>query len=142
MVKKEEPKEFINGKPVLHRRKGQYPKPKKNRKPTDRQFHEQYGIYKEQAQKVKKYPWEEWTDGAWWLISRPADYTITTVAMTRYIHNYAWKRSIRVNLYQVNFDDGIMFRFYTGKQRAMDRNEHRDTAKRMSGPGFRKVPRQ
>lgn len=63
-----------------------------------------------------KYPWDEWMDGATWLIKEGEDFSISTASMLRSLHVRAWRHGYFVET--GCWPDGvhIVFRFYTGRK--------------------------
>lgn len=72
----------------------------------------------------RKYPWEDWTDGAQWIIYKDEDYTISTYNMQISLHGRAKTEKLKVSTRsftererdahgKLSEREGLMFQFYT-----------------------------
>ncbi len=55
------------------------------------------------------YPWDEWTDGKWWRVTRGVDYQCSTQSLQAYLYRVALKRQLSVQSKREG--DLLMFRF-------------------------------
>lgn len=60
------------------------------------------------------YPWDEWTDGCAWRITRGSDFEIPTKSMVVNLHSTAARRGLSVSA-RVD-GDAVEFQFTTGGQ--------------------------
>lgn len=70
-----------------------------------------------------KYPWDDWTDGAQWMIYRGEDYAISTYNMQISLHGRAKSQGLKVSSRSfldrspdevglMTTREGLMFQFY------------------------------
>lgn len=76
-----------------------------------------------------KYPWQEWTDGAQWMIYRGEDYKISTYNMQISLHGRAKAEGLKVSSRSftdrrrdaqgfIESVEGLMFQFYNEEEAA------------------------
>lgn len=58
------------------------------------------------------YPWNEWTDGEWWILTRGTDYTTTTRTFQTVARNYARRHGFTLETQRTEpGTDGTFLRF-------------------------------
>jgi len=55
------------------------------------------------------YPWEQWTDGEWWLCEEGVDYECTTASFRGAVYSHARRRGLNVRI--IGGDAHVSFRF-------------------------------
>lgn len=57
------------------------------------------------------YPWTDWTDGEWWVLTRNTDYTTTTKTFQSVARNYARRHGFKLETQLTDTGDGTFLRF-------------------------------
>lgn len=60
----------------------------------------------------KGYPWDEWTDGATWLVKQGVDYHCQSATFQSYLYRVAARRKMQVTTSYIG--NGVRFSFKKG----------------------------
>jgi hypothetical protein len=69
----------------------------------------------DEGQTVRRYPWDEWTDGSIWEIKQKDDYDVPTENMRVNLHERAKQIGMKVKTQIVRsapWNEGLRFQFY------------------------------
>lgn len=57
------------------------------------------------------YPWNEWTDGEWWVLRQGTDYATTTKTFQSVARNHARRHGLKLETQLTDDGDGTFIRF-------------------------------
>lgn len=70
----------------------------------------------------RKYPWEEWSDGSWWFITRGVDFSSELDPfedMIDRMHMWGIRNGMRLQAFVTDNRKSIVFQYYTGSKRPL-----------------------